>query len=107
SSKRGTPDKMGLNVGRITPGDRAKMNLGPDTKGVVIESIDPKSVLAGKQIRPGYVILEAKFGNKEKQSPVLSVENYKKRLEKIDKGDSVVLVIQVAPGKVDIIGFTL
>ncbi|MEZ4704480.1 MAG: Do family serine endopeptidase [Bdellovibrionota bacterium] len=103
------PDKLGLQVGPITAGDRANMELDESISGVVVEDVDPNGPLASKQIQPGFIILEAKFGNKEpKQTKIKSVEDYQARVNALTKGSHpIILLLQTAPGQTLFVAFTV
>ncbi|HEX4026314.1 MAG TPA: Do family serine endopeptidase [Rhizomicrobium sp.] len=51
--------QLGLTLGMLDQGARAKFKIGGGIQGVVVSSVDPGSSAAEKNLRPGDVIVEA------------------------------------------------
>jgi len=50
--------RLGLSVGALDAGARAKFKIGSGVQGVVVTAVDPGSAAAEKNVRPGDVIVE-------------------------------------------------
>jgi len=50
--------QLGLSVGALDAGARAKFKIGSGVQGVVVTAVDPGSAAAEKNVRPGDVIVE-------------------------------------------------
>lgn len=80
----------GVSVENLTPQTAQEMNLGAQTKGVVVADIDPSSHAADAGLRPGDVIQQVN------RQPVKSVEEFDHALASAKKGDPTLLLVKRA-----------
>ena len=79
---------LGMSLGVLTSEAAADMGLSPDTKGLVIQEIDPASEAAEKGLAPGDIITEAG------QQPIASVSDLRARIDEArDAGRKSLLVL--------------
>jgi serine protease Do len=84
----GSSEEFGLAVQALTPEIAETLGLEVDLKGVVVSGVEPGSVAEDAGLRRGDVILEV---NRE---PVRDVASYRKALESVDKGKSVLFLVR-------------
>ncbi len=96
-------DALGLKLSALSPQLRSQFNIKDDVKGVVIVNIDPDSVAAEKQMRPGDLIVEVG------QEAVSSPADVNKRIDALKKEGkkSVLLLISNGQGEVRFIALPL
>ena len=82
-----TSKDLGITVQEITPEIAKSMDL-KDDKGVVITDVAPDSPAYEARITPGEVILQVN------QHDVKSLEDYRKALNRVKKGDNVLFLIR-------------
>ncbi len=81
-------DKLGLVVRPLRPEDAHNLDISENVKGVVVRRVEPGSASEEADVRAGDVILEID------NSTISSLEDYKKALNNIKKGDLVRLLIK-------------
>jgi serine protease Do len=81
-------DKVGITVSNITNAMRGKYNLPDGTKGVVITSVDPRSIAAQNGLEEGDIIVKL---NKE---TIKSTDQVSKILNDVDSGEMILFFIQ-------------
>ncbi|NOZ12240.1 MAG: Do family serine endopeptidase [Acidobacteria bacterium] len=77
--------KLGFNVMPLTDRLRYQLRLGPSINGVVVVDVDQMSEAYDKFIREGSVILEMD------RQPVTDYDTFLKRVQKLRKGDVIML----------------
>ncbi|MFQ5938371.1 MAG: PDZ domain-containing protein, partial [Acidiferrobacterales bacterium] len=83
----------GLEVRNLTAEIAKRLNLPPDSKGVVVTQIDPSSKAAQAGLRVGDVITEI---NRES---VGSLDDYKRIVGKLGKNENPLLLVKRREGK--------
>ena len=79
------PPRMGMSVEELTP--ELAENLGlTERSGIVVVQVEDDSPAAAAGLRPGDVILEID------QNPVQNLDDFNARIEKYQKGDTVLLL---------------
>ncbi|HUI93527.1 MAG TPA: Do family serine endopeptidase [Chitinivibrionales bacterium] len=97
--------RLGLSVTDITDDIRKKYGLTPGEKGIAIVSVDPRVTDAREGLKEGDVIQQIKVKNTDFQ-PVASVKEFDQIIEKIHKGDPVMLLV-LREATTFFIGFTV
>lgn len=92
-------DILGLSVANITPEVARNYELKVEEKGVVITDVGEKSPAKG--LARGHVI------KKINKSSILNVDDYKKAVKKLKKGDSVAMLIKTRTGGTVFISFVI
>jgi len=82
-----TSKDLGITVQEITPEIAKSMNL-KDDKGLVITDVTPGSPAYDARITPGEVILQVN------QHDVKTLEDYRKAMKRVKKGDNVLFLIR-------------
>jgi serine protease Do len=85
-------DDLGLRVRDIDPEIAEQLGVGPDQRGVVVVQVDPESTAAEAGIRRGDIVIEI---NRE---AVKNLNDYQSRIEAIDKGDTVQMLLRRGAG---------
>lgn len=78
--------KLGINLEQLTPELAARLNIPPDTKGLIISNIDPNGAAAQAGLNRGDVILEIN------RQPVENIEDARKILDGAGNKTLVMLV---------------
>ncbi len=85
--------RLGMKVEELTP-ELAK-NLGlTETTGIVVVQVEDDSSAAAAGLKPGDVILEID------QTPVKSLEEFNRKIEKYKKGDTILLLAKRRGGSI-------
>ena len=84
---------LGMTVENLTPALVNRLNLPPDTRGVVVTSVSRMSEAFEKQIGEGDVITEVN------RTQVASVAEYRREIRKVKEGGLVVFYIVSPPGR--------
>ena len=84
---------LGMIVESLTPALVNRLNLPPDTRGVVVTSVSRMSEAFEKQIGEGDVIAEVN------RAPVTSVSEYRREIRKVKEGGLVVFYVISPPGR--------
>jgi serine protease Do len=93
-------DDLGLQVREIDPEIADRLGLDQDTKGVVVTGVDPDGKASAADIRQGDVIVEIN------RKPVESLEDYRSQIDKIEKGDTVQMLLRRGGGGLLAVKFT-
>ena len=80
-------DLQGVTVGNITPDVAQEMNLSPQTKGVVVQEVDPASHAAEVGLQPGDVIQQLDH------RPVKDMKDFSQAMNSAKKDSPVLLLI--------------
>lgn len=81
-------DKVGITVSNITNTLSRKYNLPDDAKGVVITSVDPRSIAAANGLKEGDIVV------KLNKSMIESVDQFSDVLGDLDSGDMILFFVQ-------------
>lgn len=76
----------GLAVQDLTAEISEKLGLGPESQGVVVANIEPRSRVASAGLRPGDVIREIN------RRPIVDTRAYERVMAEISRGESVLLL---------------
>ncbi len=79
---------MGIRVMELSPKVRKRLRLEKDVKGVLVADVDRAGAAADSGIREGDIITEIN------QKPVASIDDYKKIVSTLKKGNVVLIYIQ-------------
>jgi serine protease Do len=82
------PPRLGLQVDKLSPQVAERLGIAPETKGVVVTSVDPGSPADDAEMRPGDVIREVD------RKPVASPEAFDKALAARKPGKPLLLLVQ-------------
>ncbi len=82
-----TSEDLGLTVQELTPELARGMKLD-DAEGLVVTDVEPGSAAADARITPGEIILQVN------QNDIRSIEDYRKAMDRIKKGDNVLLLVR-------------
>jgi serine protease Do len=82
----------GMMVQELTPQLAQQLGLDPETTGVVISNIKEGSPAAEAGLRPGDLITEVN------RVAVNNLDDYQQALQKVKKGDHLLLLIKRATG---------
>ena len=82
-----TSDNLGLTVQELTPELAKSMRLD-DEKGLVVTDVAPDSPAGEVRITPGEIIIQIN------QNDINSIEDYRKAMKKLKKGDNVLLLVK-------------
>jgi serine protease Do len=82
------PPRLGLHVDKISPQMAERLGIAPDTKGVVVTSVDPGSPADDAEIRAGDVIREVD------RKPVASPEAFDKAIAARKPGKPLLVLVQ-------------
>jgi serine protease Do len=93
-------DDFGLRVREIDPEIAGRLGLDENAKGVVVTDVDPDSKAGQADIRQGDVIIEIN------RQPVESIDDYNSQLGKIEKGDTVQMLLRRGGGGLLAVKFT-
>ena len=93
-------DDLGLRVREIDPEMAERLGLDENTKGIVVAGVDPDSKAAEADIRQGDVIIEIN------RKPVESLDDYNSQLRRIEKGDTVQMLLRRGGGGLLAVKFT-
>ncbi len=90
SSPTGTKAKLGMVVQELTADRARQLEVPAGTKGVMVQSIEPRSPAsrAQPQIVPGDVIL------KINSQPITSVAEFNRKINALKSGDTALILIQ-------------
>lgn len=78
--------QFGLRVEPLTPEDATQLGLPRDTKGVVVQAVDPTGPAAEAGIQPGDIIMEAN------RQPVRSIDDLRAALRKSGSRPALLLI---------------
>ena len=82
---------LGISVSDITPGDRERLGISQEFRGVIVRDVDPEGVVYRLGIGPDDIITRLSInGNQES---IESVSDFEKYTEKIKKGDYVAFFV--------------
>ncbi|RMF84382.1 MAG: DegQ family serine endoprotease [Nitrospinota bacterium] len=87
ASRETTEESLGLTTQELTPDIAKSLGLSDDN-GVVITDVEPGSPADEANLRRGDVILEIN------QHPIKTMEDYKRMLDQIKKGDTVLFLVR-------------
>ena len=93
-------DDLGLEVREINPEIADRLGLDEATRGVVVTGVDPDGKAGQADIRQGDVIVEIN------RKPVESLEDYRRQIDKIEKGDTVQMLLRRGGGGLLAVKFT-
>jgi serine protease Do len=82
------PPRLGLHVDKLTPQVAERLGIPPETKGIVVTSVDPGSPADDAEMRAGDVIREVD------RKPVDSPEGFEKAVAARKAGKPVLLLVQ-------------
>jgi serine protease Do len=82
------PPRLGLHVDKISPQIAERLGIAPDTKGVVVTSVDPGSPADDAEIHAGDVIREVD------RKPVASPEAFDKAIAARKTGKPLLVLVQ-------------
>jgi serine protease Do len=85
-------DDLGMQVRGLDPEIADRLGLDQDQQGVVVTQVDPDSKSAEAGIQEGDLVIEIN------RNPVKSLEDYNALIAKIDKGDTVSMLLRRGPG---------
>ncbi|MBL0713510.1 MAG: DegQ family serine endoprotease [Desulfosarcina sp.] len=85
-------DDLGMRVRDIDPEIAEKLGVSQDQRGVVVTQVDPESKTAAAGVRHGDIIIEI---NRE---AINNLKDYQARIKKIDKGDTVQMLLRRGAG---------
>ena len=86
------PDGLGMRVREIDPEIAEQLGVDQDQRGVVIVQLDPESATAQAGVRRGDIIIEIN------RKAVDDLKDYKAQINKIDKGDTVQMLLRRGAG---------
>ncbi len=94
ADKPGPTSLLGLSVTPLTDEMRTKFGFDPRVKGLIVTEIDPESPGAGKNIKPGDVIVEAQ------QEPVKEAADLARAIDKAKTagGKQILLLVEDSKG---------
>lgn len=104
--KQGEADpenKTGVEVVDISTQHRSRFNIPSGVQGAMVEGVRPNVTDARRALQPGDVITQVKVQG-EQARDIKSAKDYHQAVEKIEKGDSVVLLINRG-GRTNFISF--
>ena len=81
--------EVGVSVSALSPEMRREYSLAEQSKGVVITKVEPNSAAAGRQLRPGDVIVEVS------QEPVNSPADVEERVKKAKEAGQRALLLLI------------
>jgi len=87
----------GMTVQELTPQLAEQLGLEPGTTGVVISNIQEDSPAANAGLRPGDLITEVN------RTAIKNMTDYQQALQKVNKGESLLLLIKRAGGSLYIV----
>jgi serine protease Do len=80
--------ELGMTVQSLTPDIAESLGIDPKTKGVVVAGVEPSSAADEAGLQRGDVVLEVNRESVESES------TYKKALQKVEKGKTVLLLVR-------------
>ncbi|MBN2220051.1 MAG: Do family serine endopeptidase [Kosmotogaceae bacterium] len=82
---------LGISVSEITPGDRERLGISQEFRGVIVREVDPEGIIYRLGIGPDDIITRLSInGNQES---IESVSDFEKYAEEIKKGDYVAFFV--------------
>jgi len=93
-------DDLGLQVREVNPDIADRLGLDEDTRGVIVTGVDPNGKAAEADIRQGDLIVEIN------RKPIESLEDYRSQMERIEKGDTVQMLLRRGGGGLLAVKFT-